>query len=179
MQAEALLKRHLPGFEMINIEEVAAREGVDVDAGMGMQSPFQFAPSRPFSMRPGDPPGMPPKGFPYPPPQHMLPPGYPMPPMYGGPPGAPFPPPMGMHGPPPPHYNPHLHPSFQHMGPPPPPPIQRPTSASGELKGTDPQLNDLSNSQVCYLRVYDLSALTPLISHLQRDSGCLLPSSTA
>lgn len=155
MQAEALLKRHLPGFEMVNIEDVAAREGIDVDANMGMPSPFQFAPSRSFPpMRPGDP--MPPKGFPYPPHQHhMMPPGYPMP-MYGGPPGSPFPPPppMGMQGPPPPHYNPHLHPSFQHppMPPPPPPahaaPQQRPSSAAGEVKGQDPQSNDLSNSQV-------------------------------
>ncbi|KAF9790408.1 fungal-specific transcription factor domain-containing protein [Thelephora terrestris] len=152
LQSAALLKRHIPGFEMNNIEEICAREGLEVDHNAAGLSGYQWQ-ARPYPpLRPGDP--MPPKGFPpYPPmPQpHMLPPGYPPMPMYG-PPGSPYPPPpLGMQGPPGP-YNPQIHPSFQHppQVPPQPTPVHmqpRPSSADGELKGTDPQSNDLSNSQ--------------------------------
>ncbi|TFY76485.1 hypothetical protein EWM64_g7527 [Hericium alpestre] len=157
-QCDALLKRHIPGFDMNNLDEICAREGIEVDAAAANQlSPaFQFqAPT------PGPPP---PKGFPFPPPgQHMLPPGYPpMNPYYPGPAGAPYPPPphMGMPGPPPGVYNPHIHPSFQATHPPPQPMPglsnqqqqhqhqPRPqSSGGGDIKGQDPQSNDMSNTQ--------------------------------
>ena len=156
LQSVALLKRHIPGFDISNIDEICAREGLEVDHNVAALSNYQWQ-SRPYPpLRPGDP--MPPKGFPpYPPiPQpHMIPPGYPPMPMYG-PPGSPYPPPpLGMQGPPGP-YNPQIHPSFQHppQVPPQPTPVHtqpRPSSADGELKGTDPQSNDLSNSQVTIL----------------------------
>ena len=149
----ALLKRHIPGFDLNNVDEIFAREGLEIDPNVTALVGYQWQ-ARPYPpLRPGDP--IPPKGFPpYPPiPQpHMIPPGYPPMPMYG-PPGSPYPPPpLGMQGPPGP-YNPQIHPSFQHppQVPPQPTPVHvqpRPGSADGELKGTDPQSNDLSNSQV-------------------------------
>ena len=153
----ALLKRHIPGFDLNNLDEICAREGLEVDHNAAALAGYQWQ-ARPYPpLRPGDP--MPPKGFPpYPPipqPPHMIPPGYPPIPMYG-PPGSPYPPPpLGMQGPPGP-YNPQIHPSFTHAPqvPPQPTPVHvqpRPSSTDGELKGTDPQSNDLSNSQVSIL----------------------------
>lgn len=146
LQCDALLKRNIPGFELNNLDEILAREGIDIT-----QSPphvsaafqFQTASTRP----PHPPPGaQPPKGYPYPPPQHMVP-GYPHPmPMF---PGAPYPPHMMQPGP----YNPHILPAFQHAPQPqvPPTPVPpRPASASSQdIKGQDPQANDMSNSHVC------------------------------
>ncbi|KAG5646106.1 hypothetical protein DXG03_004345 [Asterophora parasitica] len=139
-QCEALLKRHIPGFELDKLDEICAREGIDVAAVNPPQltPTFQFQPTPSSFARPGQPGGqqpMPPPqpGMYYPPPPHMMPPphGYGMMP--------PYPPfhPMQMQGPPG-SYNPHLHPQFQHppppgyMGPPPPghpgglPPPQQP-----------------------------------------------------
>jgi hypothetical protein len=129
---------------MSNLEELFAREGLDIDPNGILPSSFPFPPSRPFPpMRPGDSPGIPPK-FPY---QHpVLAPGYP-PMLNYGPPGSPFPPPpMGMAGPPS-HYDPRLHP-YPPLGPPHMHVQQRPPSAAGEAKGADPNANDLSNPQV-------------------------------
>ncbi|KAF5381986.1 hypothetical protein D9615_004227 [Tricholomella constricta] len=139
-QCEALLKRHIPGFDLEKLDEILAREGIDVAAVNHPQltPTFQFQPA-PTSFARTVPPGgqqpMPPPqpGMYYPPPPHMMPPphGYGMMP--------PYPPfhPMQMQGPPG-SYNPHLHPQFQHppppgyMGPPPghpggPPPPQQPS----------------------------------------------------
>lgn len=170
MQCEALLRRRMPGFDLSNLDEICAREGIQVDQ---MQPPptvmspnFQFmeaGPSRPPYQN-APPPGTSPqgpKGYPYPPPQHMVPPGYPMP-VYTGappPPGSPYPPPphMGSMQPPaPPGYNPHIHPAFQSA----PPQIHngqnapaqnaqvRPASSSTDnIKGQDPQSNDMSSTQ--------------------------------
>ncbi|KDQ53103.1 hypothetical protein JAAARDRAFT_72641 [Jaapia argillacea MUCL 33604] len=162
MQCDALLKRHLPGFDLGNIEEILIRENVQVPGVMpepppGFQyvDPPQSGPSNsPYPPGPPPPPGqgMPPKGFPYPPPQHMVPPGYPhMPPMHYGPPppGSPYPPPphMGMPGPPPPGYNPHIHPAFQHpMGPHPNQNQNRPQGPNPDIKGQDPNANDMSST---------------------------------
>jgi len=156
LQTVALLKRHIPGFDLNNLDEICAREGLEIDPNVAPLVGYQWQARAYPPLRPGDP--MPPKGFPpYPPiPQpHMIPPGYPPMPMYG-PPGSPYPPPpLGMQGPPGP-YNPQIHPSFQHppQVPPQPTPVHvqpRPSSADGELKGTDPNSNDLSNSQVSVL----------------------------
>ncbi|KAI0315187.1 hypothetical protein OF83DRAFT_1133138 [Amylostereum chailletii] len=168
-----LLKRHIPGFELEALEDIAHHENIVLDPGSapGASAAFQFS---------GGPNGGPPspKGYPpFPPPppgQHMLPPpGYRMPPYAyppPGPPGSPYPPPPHPHmqpmpGPPPPGYNPHIHPAFQHpppphglgpppqmqqQPPPPPPPPQRPLSNSGavapDIKGGDPRLNDMSSN---------------------------------
>ncbi|TFY56393.1 hypothetical protein EVG20_g8937, partial [Dentipellis fragilis] len=175
VQCDALLKRHIPGFDLNNIDEILAREGIEIDpANSTLTHAFQFHPQTP-----GPPP---PKGYPFPPPgQHMMPPGYPhpMPPYYGGPPGGPYPPPPHMQMPGPP--GPYMHP-FQHPPPPPPPPMAplpaqqqsqqpqqpqqpqqqqqqqpRPQSAGGnDIKGQDPQSNDMSNTQAL-ARVFGVS----------------------
>ncbi|GLB40586.1 putative fungal specific transcription factor [Lyophyllum shimeji] len=123
-QCEALLKRHIPGFELVKLDEILAREGIEVVHPATATTNFQFqAAEIPTSFArtqasPGQgPPPMPPQPgmqpamyYPHP---HMMPPpphGYPM---------MPYPPfhPMQMQPPPPGSYNPHMHPPFQ---PPPP-----------------------------------------------------------
>ncbi|TDL25488.1 hypothetical protein BD410DRAFT_784479 [Rickenella mellea] len=143
-QCAVLLKRQYPNFNIDDIDNVLAREGIDFDASPTSASgPFHVgseaaSPGGSFPPRPdGAPPQ--PKGFQYPPPQHMVHPGYPHPisvPPYPN--GAPYPP-----GFPPPGYNPHIHPAFQHGIPPPP----RPSSGGEDIKGQDPQFNDMSNAQ--------------------------------
>ncbi|KAH9057868.1 fungal-specific transcription factor domain-containing protein [Lactarius vividus] len=148
-QCDAILKRRIPGFELENLDEILAREGVEVEANVPpISASFQFTPG------PGG--SSPPKGYPYVPPgPHMIPPGYPpMPPYYPAPPnGAPYPPPPHMQ--PHPGYNPHLHPMFQHPPQPIPPQhlppaqsVPRPISANGpvpDIKGGDPGFHDMSN----------------------------------
>ncbi|TFK40059.1 fungal-specific transcription factor domain-containing protein [Crucibulum laeve] len=166
-QCEALLKRHYPNFTLDGLDDILAREGIDVSA-ISPPPPtatFQIEGSaiRP-SFRPdaGPPPQQqPPKGYPMypPPPPHMMHPyGHMMP--YGPPPG-PYQMPMQ---PPPGPYNPHIHPAFQHPPPgapypPPPMPQQQPppqvqqqppppvVPPSNVAKGTDPNGNDMSNTE--------------------------------
>lgn len=138
----------MPNFELSNIEEIAAREGIEIDpdpsAAIGYLlngSPAPSARTYPLRTEGPPPPDGSPRGYPpYPPPGQpmMPPPGYPMPMPYG----APYPPHMGppMQGPPPPGYNPHIHPAFQH----PLPPMTRPLSAQER----DPLPHDLSDSRV-------------------------------
>lgn len=167
-QCEALLKHHYSNFTLDSLDEIIAREGIDVSsiAPPPPSANFQIegSPIRPF--RPdGGPshPQQPPKGYPpmYPPPGHIIHPPYPHPMMPYGP-APPYHPqmPMQPHG----SYHPHLHPAFQqppgafpppHAQPPPPtalptpvhgqpPPVQRGTTAT---KGTDPNGNDMSNTE--------------------------------
>ncbi|TFK70307.1 hypothetical protein BDN72DRAFT_818996 [Pluteus cervinus] len=154
-QCEALLKRHIPGFDLDKLDEILAREGIDIGS-VTPSAPtpaFQFdqqpPTNRPFRTDPNGPPsgGPPLKGYMAlypPPPQHMMPPpGYPhamLP--YGAP---PYQMPMqGPHGP----YNPHIHPAFQPPPPAPaPPPVPTPTRPVQPAKGTDPAGNDLSSTE--------------------------------
>ncbi|OCH90336.1 hypothetical protein OBBRIDRAFT_755152 [Obba rivulosa] len=163
LQCDALLKRHIPGFTLEQLDDLCAREGVELDVNDAtLNSTFQFAaspqagPSRPFPLRtdvgqhpppPGS--GSPPRYPPYPPPgQPMMPHGYPgMPMPYPPPPGY-GPPPMHhmhMQGPPPPGYPPHMLPPFQHPLHP-PPPMHRPSSAQ-DIPGQDPLSHDMSSTQ--------------------------------
>ncbi|KAG9315092.1 hypothetical protein JVU11DRAFT_4204 [Chiua virens] len=148
---DALLKRRLPGFNLSNLEEICAREGIELDGPP--QPPPDFH-SNQFHQHPNAPP--PPSPY-YPP---LVPPGYPHPavPIYGpypphipmpGPPGTyaphmhpgfPPPPPQHMHPPP----QPILHPSPHQVPPPPPPPPPHPSNA--EVKGQDPQSLDMSDT---------------------------------
>jgi hypothetical protein len=171
-QCEALLKRHIPGFELDKLEEFLLREGLEIPVVnpqvASSTSGFQFQQPPPNSgyrggpgAGPQSPPQQPP-GMYYPPPPNMMgppPPGYMMPP-YG-----PHFHPMQMQ--PPPGYNPHIHPSFQqpppgypttpHMAQVQPqsqaqsqskPQARRPDSS----KGLDPNGNDMSNTEVQYTR---------------------------
>ena len=140
VQCIALLKHHIPDFDIEDVEKFLHREGIELDPALLMGGQFPFAPpasnSPPQSM----------KGYPYHPPimhpyGHMVPPGYPPPPLNGGP----YPPmvPPGM-------YNPHIHPAFQphpHMPPPPPPSAADSRALTSDIKGQDPQSNDMSNAQ--------------------------------
>ncbi|KAG6873227.1 hypothetical protein C0995_001245 [Termitomyces sp. Mi166 len=166
-QCEALLKRHIAGFELDKLDEICAREGIEVTvAPPSLTTPtFQFQQTSAFP-RTGGPVGQQPMGpaqagmyYPPPPPGYM---GPPPPPGYGMmPPYAPFHPTLHMPPGPPGPYSPHLHPSFQppppgymppppaHPPPPPPPPI---TAAATQVlpshtKGTDPDGNDMSNTE--------------------------------
>ncbi len=133
-QCEALLKRHITGFNLDELDTIVAREGVEVDYPVPGATSDQFqaqygaGPSQSHG-RPEN--GPPPKPYGYPPP-HMMPPGYP--PHMALPPGYPPPPPgyhMGM------PYTAHMHPAF---------PVLPPSVA--DIKGQDPQANDMSNDQV-------------------------------
>ncbi|KAF7789708.1 hypothetical protein EIP86_000654 [Pleurotus ostreatoroseus] len=117
----------MPNFELSNIEEIASREGIEVDADPTAAityqlngSPTPSARSYPLRSEGVPPPDGSPRGYaPYPQPGQpmMPPPGYPMPMPYG----APYPP-MHMAPPmqgPPPVYG-------MHPPPPPPPPFQHP-----------------------------------------------------
>lgn len=132
-QCEALLKRHYPGFDLDKLEEILAREGIDVPIpNPTLASDFQFqnasTPYRSGPAQPMAPPGQP--GMYYPPPHMMPPPGYPIMPPYG-----PFPPigpgPYTASFPPgfqPPGYVPMPPPPSGHVQAPPPPP---PNAQSG------------------------------------------------
>lgn len=142
-QCEALLQRHIQGFDLNNIDELCAREGIHINdpENPSVSAAFQFAPQAPPPRFPQPPPG-PPKGYPYPPPPHMGPPSYPgiaVPYAYP-------PPHIQMHGPAGP-YNPQIHPALQQPHIHSHPPI--PSIAPVEIKGQDPQSNDMSNTQVC------------------------------
>ncbi|KAG6336364.1 hypothetical protein ID866_2721 [Astraeus odoratus] len=143
---DALLKRHVPGFALANIEDICAREGIEIDGGPPPTPDFQNGQSFPHGSAP-------PPGSSYYHPQ-LVPPGYPHPgvPIYG-----PYPPPHIPMGPPG-TYGPHVHPGFpppppQHMpGPhqmpphsaPPPPPA---SVTNQEVKGQDPQSLDVSDTR--------------------------------
>ncbi|KAI5987176.1 fungal-specific transcription factor domain-containing protein [Pisolithus marmoratus] len=132
---DALLKRHIPGFALTNIEDISAREGVEIDGGqpttrLSEQPVVRSTPHRRTS----------PHLVLFPPP--MVPPGYPHPlPMYS--PYAHIP--MG----PPGTYGPHMHPGFPPIPPHqiPPPSNPPPPVASQELKGQDPQSLDMSDTR--------------------------------
>jgi hypothetical protein len=126
LQCVALLRCRIPGFDLNHLDETCSYDGIELGHNSAVLVDCQRQ-ARPYPpLRPGD--LMPPKGFPpYPPvPQpHTIPPCYPPMPMCD-PPGSPYPPPpLGM----------------QHL----PGPY---SSADREPKGTDPQSNNLSNSQV-------------------------------
>lgn len=171
-QCEALLKRHIPGFELDKLEELLLREGLEIpvvnpqvaSATSGFQ--FQQPPSN-SGFR-----GGPSNAAQQPPPPH--PPGVYYPPnMMGPPPPGYMMPPYGPHFHPmqipPPGYNPHIHPAFQqpppgypstpHMPqvqPQPQPQSQTKTQPQPQAhrpettKGLDPNGNDMSNTEVWY-----------------------------
>ncbi|TCD61493.1 hypothetical protein EIP91_008376 [Steccherinum ochraceum] len=151
----ALLKRHIPNFDVEQLEEILAREGVEVDLPPFSDPSFAFGggsagPSRGFPLRSEGAPPPPgdgsPRPYPYGPPgPHMIPPGYPGGPIpmgYGPPPYGPPPPHVVPH-PPPPGFNPHIHPAFQHTLP----PMQPRPSSAHDGRATDPLPNDLSTSE--------------------------------
>ncbi|KIK81187.1 hypothetical protein PAXRUDRAFT_15381 [Paxillus rubicundulus Ve08.2h10] len=143
---DALLKRRIPGFNLANLEDICAREGIEVESTLQPPPDFQSGP--PFQQHNGGPP----PGSPYYPPL-IPPPSYPHPgvPIYG-----PYPPHIPMPGPPG-TYGPHMHPGFpphpQHMQPPPhqipphPAPQLPPPATSLEVKGQDPQSLDMSDTR--------------------------------
>ncbi|KAI0090239.1 fungal-specific transcription factor domain-containing protein [Irpex rosettiformis] len=128
----ALLKRHIPNFDLNDLEAIAAREAIEID-----QNDVNAVQAGGFAFtQNGSPRGFPP--FP-PHTQHMIPPpGYashlPLP--YG------YPPPPHMM--PPPGFHPHIHPGFQS-----PPQTQAPIPGASvqEPRGNEPLPNDLSSSE--------------------------------
>lgn len=149
LQCQALLRRRIPGFSLDNIESILAQEGIEVEPTNEEYAEtfhLQATNGAPRPFNDNMPPPMSGKAYPYPPP-HMMHPGYP--PMSMPPPGypalGPYPP-IGM---PPgaPPYDPRIHPSFQPHALPPPPAHPRPDL---DIKGQDPQANDMSNDQVCF-----------------------------
>ncbi|THH26993.1 hypothetical protein EUX98_g7198 [Antrodiella citrinella] len=152
----ALLKRHIPTFDLDQLEDILAREGIEVDqplpdSNYAYQGPPAGHNGRGFPLRSEGAPlpdGSPPRPYPYGPPgPHMVPPpGYP-----GGPIPMPYPPygppPPHMavpHPPPPPGYNHNNYPPvFQH----PLPPMQSRPPSSHDSRGTDPLPHDLSTSE--------------------------------
>lgn len=153
MQCSALLSIRIPGFSLDDLDKILAREGIEIDlppddgteafhlqAANGVHRQYHDGPPTPLSA----------KGYPYPP--HMLHPGYP--PMSMPPPGyspvVPYPH-MGIG--PATMYDPRIHPAFQqHPHAPPPPPQAR---ADMDIKGQDPQANDMSSDQVLNLIFFD------------------------
>ncbi|KAG6895194.1 hypothetical protein C0992_002666 [Termitomyces sp. T32_za158] len=154
-QCEALLKRHIPGFELDKLDEICAREGIEVSVvPPPLTTSFQFQQTAAFP-RSGGPVGqqpMPPPqpGMYYPPPPGYM--GPPPPHPYGIiPPYPPFHPGLPMNGP----YSP-FQPPPGYMPPPPPPPISAAPpphvippreSPAATAKGTDPDGNDMSNTE--------------------------------
>ncbi|KAI5121227.1 hypothetical protein M0805_007235 [Coniferiporia weirii] len=146
IQCQALLRRHIPGFSLDDLDSILAREGIEIEQSsdeiVDFQPHLNNGDHRPYHDGPLGPKG----GYPYPPP-HMMHPGYPPmgvpPPGYPhAPPGGPYPP-MGM--PPAGMYDPRILPAFQHhVQAPPPPPHLRPDM---DIKGQDPKANDMSNAQ--------------------------------
>lgn len=165
----AILKRQNPDFDLSNVEEMAVRQGIDIDAidpssfGFFSQNGMAGPSNRGYPLRSEGPQGdgSPPRPYGYGPPQPMMhpPPGYPPMPV-------PYP-----YGPPPPHmappnFNPHMHPHPPppHFQPPPPPqpqpqpqpqqqppmapPTQAPPRPPSAQENQEPLPNDLSTSQV-------------------------------
>ncbi|KAH7928274.1 hypothetical protein BV22DRAFT_1030926 [Leucogyrophana mollusca] len=142
---EALLKRHIAGFSLNNLEDICAREGIELD---GHPSDYSASPGQPF---PPQPAGAPHPGSQYYPP-HMLP-GYSphgVPINYG-----PYPPPPHMM-PGPVAYGPNIHPGFPPQQPQPPmqpaPQLSTPLPQTTnlevkELNGTDPLSLDMASTQ--------------------------------
>lgn len=154
-----LLKRHIQGFDLNNLDEFLAREGIELPPLDGPQPPppfnFQGTPgpgNRGFPLRSeGAPPpidGSPPRPYPYPPGPPMVHPGYPTPVSvypYGPPPPHMMPP----H--PPPGFPHNIHPAFQHTPHHAPPPIQARPPSAHDSNRAEPLPHDLSNSEVRYL----------------------------
>ncbi|KAK2463468.1 hypothetical protein APHAL10511_004554 [Amanita phalloides] len=134
-QCTALLKHHVPGFNVDNIDDYLLRDGIDASAIAPPQPPtaFQSDQQKPHIQHP--------KSYPlysHPPP-HLVHPPYPPGLMPYGPPPGPYHP---LQGP----YPPHLLPAFQHPYPSTPvhgaaQPVQR-----SHTKGQDPNGNDLSTT---------------------------------
>ncbi|KAJ6544843.1 fungal-specific transcription factor domain-containing protein [Mycena vulgaris] len=122
-QCQLLLKRHIPTFDLADMESILAREGLDPQPPIGPAFPS-----------PSYQPYIPPYQPNYPPAVYQH--GYPMPP-------------------PPPGYNPHIHPAFQQPYPPNnaapptavPAPAPAPRPVAPDIKGQDPNSNDMSNTQ--------------------------------
>jgi hypothetical protein len=151
-QCEALLKHHIQDFHIDDIDDILIHEGIDVQAiAPNLSNAFQF-PANPSNRGPPSPDG---KSYPYPPQAHLMPPGYPM--MPYGPPGAPYAlhMPMKSSGSGAGSYNPHTHPTHPPQAPPaqPMPSPTNPSRASAvqDIRGQDPQANDMSRLQVCLL----------------------------
>ncbi|KAK0213872.1 fungal-specific transcription factor domain-containing protein [Armillaria fumosa] len=149
-QCEALLKRHLPGFSLDNLEEFLARDGIDIGGPVAPTFQMSSSPLRnSFRSEQPVPPGGPPKGYPLypPPPPGMLPPppGYP-PHMMPYPPPGPYHPSQmpPMPGPP---YNPHIHPAFQQHPQYVQEVVEQGRTVTTDIKGQDPKSNDMSNTQ--------------------------------
>ncbi|KIM89520.1 hypothetical protein PILCRDRAFT_227592 [Piloderma croceum F 1598] len=105
-QCEVLLQQHIQGFDLNNLDELCAREGIHIadPESPSVSAAFQFAPQIPPQS---------PQGYPYSPISHMGHPSYPV-----------MPPPSRIHTRPIPSLT---------------PPV--------EIKGQDPQSNDMSNTQ--------------------------------
>ncbi|OBZ78119.1 Regulatory protein CAT8 [Grifola frondosa] len=136
LQCDALLKRRIPGFDLNNLDDILAREGIQLDINDPALSMTQFAPSSPqaglsssaFSPQSEASPMSisSPQSYPYPPPG--MPSAYPAPvPMHYSPEGSPY-------GPPP-------HMSMQAPSPTGPPAI------STRHQGTRPSLYDMANTE--------------------------------
>ncbi|KJA23007.1 hypothetical protein HYPSUDRAFT_614687 [Hypholoma sublateritium FD-334 SS-4] len=167
-QCEALLKRHYPGFVLDSLDDLCAREGIDV--AQDAVRPFRAEPAAPPKGPPYGPmygPLMHPPYGPHPmmpygaaPPYHMLPPGPPGPYPHLHPvfPAGPYPPPvMHQHQPPPPEQ--------LHAPPPVSPSLVRAAAAS---KGVDPNGHDMSNPQAL-AKNFGVSEL--ITSGIKLDSG--------
>ncbi|CAK5268770.1 unnamed protein product [Mycena citricolor] len=116
-QCEALLKRHIPSFELHELDNILAREGIDLHLG----SPHGYGYSGGF------PPPGPMYQYPMPPPIVYAQPGYHAPPPFSGQPPYTHPPP------------PAPAPLSQQPSP--------PRTVIPDIKGQDPHSNDLSNTQ--------------------------------
>ncbi|KAJ7650432.1 hypothetical protein FB45DRAFT_887935 [Roridomyces roridus] len=108
-QCQLLLKRHIPSFDVTELDAILAREGIDVQAAQPAYPPFQY-------------------------PLPAYPPNYP--------------PVVYQSGYPPPGYSPHhVHTAFQYPAPVPPPAAASSRTVSSDIKGQDPNSNDMSNTQ--------------------------------
>ncbi|KIJ52649.1 hypothetical protein M422DRAFT_26218 [Sphaerobolus stellatus SS14] len=140
-QCEVLLKRQFADFHLEDLDNLLIREGLNPD--VSPSAPPGFVP---YAAATANGTGHPPSAY-----GHNLPP-------YPGPPGVYAAVPNGApYGP---VYVPHIHPVFQHppnIAPhmqqlPPPHPSQSPTTSSAsvgvvpDIKGTDPQSNDMSST---------------------------------
>lgn len=133
-QCEALLKSHIPDFDMNRIEDYLARQGIDPASvsAANLSPDFQVhddSSPRPFQLDPG-----PPKPYPVPYPGPHIIPTYPPPVIHY----SAYPPLPHIPGPP-------LYPPFH----PPPAPYPPPHISSRLLaaKGTDPNGNDMSDAE--------------------------------
>ncbi|KAF7424362.1 hypothetical protein PC9H_009669 [Pleurotus ostreatus] len=155
-QCTALLQRHIPGFSLDQIDTFVAREGVTIEETRNLVIPtdgvFQIEATgaKPY-------PGLGPDPFgaaaqaamkgPY----FYPPPGYPMmgypPPPPNALPFPPPPPPQALRSPPIAGQYPMNPFPMQHMPYPPPPPPAALRSSENNIKGQDPQSNDMSTTQ--------------------------------